>query len=208
MIKSIKFSALLLTILVMAACTSKKEKTTETTETVEETTTTTTASVKDINLEASTVHWKGQMLKMYSHEGNIALKEANLLMADGKLAGGSFVVDMTTITPTDDNYNAAEGKTAEKLVGHLSSPDFFDVANHPTASFEIKTVNENSAVGTLTVRGKTGEETIQNITMNEDGTVSGTLTFNRKNYDVAFDHPMKEMVLSNDIELDITLAVK
>ena len=208
MIKSIKFSALLLSIVVMAACTSKKEKTTTTTETVEETTTTSTASVENIDLEASTVEWKGQMLKMYSHEGTIALKEASLLMADGKLAGGTFVVDMTTITPTDDNYNPAEGKTAEKLVGHLSSPDFFDVANHPTASFEIKTVNENSAVGTLTVRGKTGEETIENITTNEDGTISGTLTFNRKNYDVAFDHPMKEMVLSNDVELNITLAVK
>lgn len=208
MIKTIQLSTFVLAVMVMAACTSKKEKTT-TTETVEETTTTTsTASVESVDLEASTIQWKGEMLKMYSHEGTIDLTEASILMADGKLAGGSFVVDMTTITPTDNNYNPAEGKTADKLVGHLSSDDFFDVANHPIASFEIKTVTDNTATGTLTVRGKQGEETVQNITKNDDGSISGTLTFNRRNYDVAFTHPMKELVLSNDIELTINLVLK
>jgi polyisoprenoid-binding protein YceI len=108
----------------------------------------------------------------------------------------------------DKNYDAAKGNTAEKLVGHLSSADFFDVANHPTASFEITEVAEDgsSAKGKLTVRGITNEETVKNITL-ADGTLNGTLTFDRTKYDVAWTHPVKEMLISNDIALVIALKV-
>ena len=208
MIKHLKFfSAIMLSIFLLASCGSKTTNNKEVENTSEEKETiTSTAKVQSINLEESNVHWKGEMLGMYSHEGNIDLSKAELLMADGKIAGGSFEVDMTTMVPTDDNFNPAEGKTADKLVGHLSSPDFFDVENHATASFKINSVDGSTATGTLTVRGKSGEETVENITVNEDGSVTGELKFNRKNYDVAFDHPMKEMVLSNTINLKITLV--
>lgn len=94
----------------------------------------------------------------------------------------------------------------EKLVGHLSSADFFDVANHASASFEVTGSSEDgtSIVGNLTVRGITHEETIENVsTINEEA--KGTLTFDRTKYDVSFSHPMQEMVVSNDIVLEITL---
>ena len=51
----------------------------------------------------------------------------------GKIVGGTFVIDMNSITCTDikdDQYNA-------KLVGHLKSDDFFGVEKFPTATFEI-----------------------------------------------------------------------
>lgn len=166
------------------------------------------ASEASIDASTSTVNWSGEMMGMYSHNGTVDLKEASVTMAGDKLAGGSFVVDLSTITPTDENYDIGAGNTPEKLVGHLSSPDFFDVANHPTASFEITEVAEDgsSAKGNLTVRGITNEETVENITF-ADGTLSGTLTFDRTKYDVSFTHPMKEMVLSNDIALEIALKV-
>ena len=161
-----------------------------------------------IDAAASTVNWKGEMMGMYSHNGTVAVKEANVSMAGDKVAGGSFVVDLTSMTPLDKNYDAAKGNTPEKLVEHLSSPDFFDVANHPTASFEITEVaaDGSSAKGNLTVRGITNEETVENITL-VDGTLSGTLTFDRTKYDVSFTHPVKEMVLSNDINLEVALKV-
>jgi len=115
-----------------------------------------------IDAATSTVNWTGEMMGMYSHNGSIGVKEANVSMAGDKVAGGNFVVDLSTITPLDENYDLAAGNTPEKLVGHLSSPDFFDVANHPTASFEITEVAEDgsSAKGNLTVRGITNEETV------------------------------------------------
>ncbi len=161
-----------------------------------------------IDAATSTVSWTGEMMGMYSHNGTVAVKEAKVSMAGDKVAGGNFVVDLSSITPLDENYDVAAGNTPEKLVGHLGSPDFFDVANHPTASFEITEVAEDgsSAKGNLTVRGITNEETVENITL-ADGTLSGTLTFDRTKYEVAFTHPVKEMVLSNDIALEIALKV-
>lgn len=161
-----------------------------------------------IDASTSTVNWSGEMMGMYSHSGTVGLSEVSLTMADNKVAGGSFTVDLSSMTPTDENYTEEEGHTAADLVGHLSSPEFFDVANHPTASFEITEVNEDgsSAKGNLTVRGITNEERVENITLT-DGTLSGTLTFDRTKYEVSFAHPMKEMVLSNDIALEIALKV-
>lgn len=168
------------------------------------------ATAVNVNLGESNVKWTGEMLGIKAHFGNINLSEATLTLEGDKVAGGSFVVDMSSITPLDENYTEPGSKqgTKEMLIGHLSSPDFFDVANHPTASFEITSVSEDgtSATGKLTIRGISNEETVENIKV-ADGTVTGTLTFDRKKYSVAWDSPMKDAVLSNDIPLEVTLKV-
>jgi len=56
-------------------------------------------------------------------------------MEDGKLIGGEFTADMTSINVTD-----LEGDSKEKLTGHLRSDDFFGVETHKTAKFVITTV--------------------------------------------------------------------
>jgi polyisoprenoid-binding protein YceI len=158
----------------------------------------------------SQVMWRGDMVKMYFHEGSVAVKEGTFTTKGGLLSTGSIVIDMNTITPLDSGYDNKD-RTKEKLVGHLTSPDFFDIANNPTASFEIKSVNGAEATGILTIRGKSNEETIKNIVITETAegsTVAGDLTFDRKKYDVAFDMTVKDMVLSNDIALKITLTGK
>ena len=116
---------------------------------------------------------------------------------------------MSTITPTDENYN--EESTAEKLVGHLGSPDFFDVENFPTATFEITEGGTESLTGTLTIRGKSDTETVQlegiSSPDGESWEITGQLTFDRKKYDVAFDHPVQEMVVSDEVTVDIKLIL-
>ena len=161
-----------------------------------------------IDLAQSKVAWKGELLGVYAHEGTLKFSEGTVTVSNGEVTGGNFVVDMTSMVPTDENYKPEEGNTKEKLVGHLSSDDFFAVADNPTASFTITEVSGNTAKGTLTVRGKSGEETVENLSVSSEGGIvklTGSLTFNRKNYDVAFDHPAQEMVLSNDIQLNIEL---
>ena len=164
------------------------------------------AVTKSVNLEESSLKWEGKMVGIKAHWGYIDLSEATIEMTGDKVSGGNFVVDMSTIDPQDENYT--EEQTPEKLVGHLSSPDFFDVANHPTASFEVTSASEDGATltGNLTVRGITHEETVENVTV-ADGSVTGTLTFDRKKYDVSWDSPMQDVVLSNDIPLTIELKV-
>lgn len=203
--KNVIFGMIAATGLFLASCSQGGQK-----ETTEASAEKAEISISDVNLKAadSKVLWKGEMLGVYVHEGTIALTEANISMKDGKIAGGSFTADMRSMTPTDKNYNPEEGSTPEKLVGHLSSPDFFDAENYPSAKFEIKSVEGNSATGMLTIRGITNEEKVENITLSNDGTtvkIMGDLVFDRKKYDVSWDSPLKDRILSNDIELKIEL---
>ena len=151
--------------------------------------------------------WKGNMVGMYEHSGDVKLESGNVTVADGKITGGKFVIDLTSITPTDSNYK--EDKTPEKLVGHLSSEDFFHIEQYPTATFDITGSEGNTVMGNLTVRGKTNPEKVENVVISEENGqmhLKGDIKFDRTKYDVAFKHPMQEMVISNDIEMNVTLV--
>ncbi len=165
-----------------------------------------------IDHSASTVGWRGEMIGgLYGHNGTIAIKESNLTLKDGKIENGNFTIDMNTISPTDKNYNPTSGKTPEKLVGHLTTADFFDTANHPTASFAITSIEGDKAIGKLTVRGVTNDETIENITITPNGetiSITGKLNFDRQKYGVAYATGSKDNILSDNIALDIQLTGK
>ena len=63
--------------------------------------------------------------------------------------------------------------------------------------------------GNLTVRGVTNMEVLQNVSIDSaTGTITAALTFDRQKYGVAWASPMKDMVLSNDIVLNIELKAK
>jgi len=163
-----------------------------------------------VDTESSTVAWAGTMVGVYTHTGTVKLTDGTFKLENGALTGGSFTADLTALAVTDENYKPAEGSTPEKLLGHLSSPDFFDVANNPTATFVITGTTEDGKVkGNLTVRGNTNEEVLENVTIDaENGSASADLTFDRQKYGVAWAHPLKDMVLENNIKLNVSLKAK
>lgn len=187
------------------------DSTTETTtETTTEETTDSTGETESYtaNLEASSVAWSGGIVGGgYGHTGTLDLTEGTLEMTGDEISGGTFVVDMTSMKTTDDSYT--EDKTPEKLIGHLSTGDFFLVDSFPTASFVVKSVTEGTVVGDLTIRGITKEATVNSVVVEEvDGVVTakGNLVFNRQDFDVAYQSTMQDIVISDDIVLDITLV--
>jgi polyisoprenoid-binding protein YceI len=192
----------------LASCggASTEQSSEETTS--EETTEEVTASDYTVDLSSSSVNWVGEMLGMYSHSGTIGLTEGSVTLKGTEVEGGNFTIDMLAINPTDDGYSEENPK--EKLVGHLTSADFFNTAEYPTATFVIESVEGNTATGTLTVNGQSNSETVNDIIVseNEGGTytVSGSLTFDRQKYGASWAHPVKENVLSDDITLTITLV--
>lgn len=164
-----------------------------------------------VNKNKSTVAWTGEMVKVYKHSGIVDLKETQLEIENGEIKGGTFVVDLTTMVATDNNYNEKEGSTPGKLIDHLRSSDFFYVEKYPTASFKIEKTEGPTVYGTLTVKGISNQEKIEKIQVqNNDNSknIKGTLVFDRKKYDVSWDHPMQDMVLSNDVEVDINLFLE
>uniref|UniRef100_UPI004049D007 YceI family protein n=1 Tax=Gelidibacter sp. TaxID=2018083 RepID=UPI004049D007 len=105
-----------------------------------------------INLEKSTIKWRGTMLFSFGeHYGTLNFKSGYLLKSNDKLSGGSFVVDMNTIVNTDGDYSP-------DLVGHLKNEDFFDVAKHPEALLEFTEIefvdkNRYKIDANLTIKG-------------------------------------------------------
>jgi polyisoprenoid-binding protein YceI len=161
---------------------------------------------------ASVVKWRGDMagLAVYSHEGTVKLKDGKVQLKDGKVTGGSFTIDLTSMVPTDANYKPEEGRSPENLVKHLSDTAFFDTQNYPTATFVINSVSGNEAKGTLTVRGKSNEETLKNIAVVQDGEnvkLTGDVTFDRQKYGVAYK-AAKDYLLADDIAINVELVGK
>ncbi|WP_187264009.1 YceI family protein [Pontibacter beigongshangensis] len=89
-----------------------------------------------IDTAQSQVTWIGSKMTG-RHNGTICIETGELQLLQGRISGGHIVIDLTKLVCTDKNINAESSK---KLATHLKSADFFDVENHPTATFEIVSV--------------------------------------------------------------------
>lgn len=146
-----------------------------------------------IDAAKSTIDWKGSAIfGLKSHNGTIAIKDGELQSEGGKLKAGKVTIDMKAIKVSD----LPADKGGDKLVGHFSSPDFFDVEKNPTSTFEITGVEEkaegeftHAVTGNLTLRGVTKSITFPaKVTMNgNDLTANGKVTINRLDWGVNYD---------------------
>ena len=157
----------------------------QTESTTEEMTTEETVEVTELMVKGgdSKVNWEGEVLGVYAHQGTVDITEGALTIEGDEITAGNFTVDMTSMVATDENYTPEEGKTPEKLIGHLKSADFFMVDSFPKAMFEVTAhnVEAKSLTGKLTVRGITNEETVEDVTLDlANGMATGLLTINRQ----------------------------
>ena len=98
-------------------------------------------------LISSDVHWWGYKIaktEASSHDGTVNVKSGNLVLKNGSVVGGQFVLDMTTINATD-----LSGEYQGKLNGHLKNGDFFEVEKYPTATYKITSVKKNASKITI-----------------------------------------------------------
>ena len=81
---------------------------------------------------------------------------------DPKRSSVKAAIDVTTLITGDPQRDE-----------HLRSPDFFDVANYPTMTFESRSISGSrehfKVTGDLTIRGQTREVTLD-VTFNGVGT--------------------------------------
>lgn len=169
-----------------------------------------------LNLAESKVMWEGNMLEiggvsLYGHTGTLDFQKGMVKSADGKLADGMLIVDMKTLTPTDENYQPEEGHGKAELVGHLSSPDFFAVEEFPTSSFRVTGMEEGKIMGEMTIRGVSHTEVIEDVTIdNADGkmTAKGKMTLDRQKYNVAFKAPYEDKVVSDNLNLQFVIVAE
>jgi polyisoprenoid-binding protein YceI len=194
-------------IALVSACGNSNQGASESTSTNESTTTT-----YKIATEETVVNWLGEVAGVYGHDGTIKVSEGNVTVQGSQITGGNITIDMTSIEPANpEQYADEDGKRASDLKAHLSTGDFFLVDQYPTATFTIKSHQGDKLVGDLTIRGNKNEETatITSMEVTDQGLkAQAKLVFDRQKYDVAWVHFMKDMILSDDIQLDITIVGK
>lgn len=71
------------------------------------------------------------------HDGRFPIKDGSIQATNNEIVGGSVTIDISGLEVTDEEISDDD---KNKLTGHLSSPDFFDVENYPNAKFEITSV--------------------------------------------------------------------
>ena len=119
----------------------------------------------------------------------------------------------STLTATIPLADVASGNTA--LNHHLQTADFFDVANHPTATFVSRSVTvdpadptEANVVGDLTLRGVTKPVTIE-VDFNQAGPsmgnsykagFDGEATIKRSEFGITYG---SQIGLGDEVELHI-----
>lgn len=169
-----------------------------------------------LDTAGSIINWEGTKKFLdKGHTGTIKFKSGSILVTDGMINEGAFVVDMTTLDNTD--LEGTDGY--QKLLGHLKSDDFFGVDQYPTASFELNKVSENedpmythTINGKLTIKGKTNQVSFPaDVKYDaENLTASGLLKFDRTEFDIKYGSDeffdvVKDKAISNEITLDISI---
>jgi len=173
------------------------------------TTLTAAAQDKKINTSKSNIKWVGKKVTG-EHSGTINFKDGVLNFKKDKLTGGSFTVDMNSITVTD-----LKGEAKTNLEGHLKAADFFGTDKHATSKLVFKSVK---ATKTADVYAVTADLTIKNITkpVTFDLTVnknSATSTFkvDRTKYGIEYNSGsifdgLGDKAIYDDFDLSVNLV--
>lgn len=165
----------------------------------------------EVNTDASRLMWTGSKLTS-SHQGEINLKSGALEIKDGKLVGGTFVIDMTSITCTD--LKPQEG--GDKLVKHLKAEDFFGVDKHPESQLRItKAVSVNKddykIIADLTIKEITHSITFSaTVRIDNDGFLAKSIIkFDRTKWDIKYKSSsffdVGDKMILDEIELKLFL---
>jgi len=163
--------------------------------------------------KATSVKWFAEKVTG-AHDGSISIKSGSLKVDNGKITGGEFEIDMTSITCADienAEYNA-------KLVGHLKSEDFFNVDKHKTAKLVITKVTQKKGDihyfrGNLTIKGITKEIKFEAKVSNggDKITATGTIVLDRTDFDVkyssgSFFENLGDKVIYDEFKIEVSLT--
>ncbi len=173
-----------------------------------------------VSVTDSKVNWLGKKVTG-QHNGSIKVSKGEVMVDNGRVTGGKIEIDMKTIV----NEDLKEEEFNKKLVGHLSSADFFDVEKYPTSKIEITKVEElkdatkpnvNSTVtGNLTMKDVTKSITFPAEIKIDNGviTVKADFDIDRTDWNIKygsgkfFDN-LGDKMINDKFNLNLTIIAK
>lgn len=167
----------------------------------------TSAQLKKVDVTKSNIAWIGKKVTG-QHNGTINLKEGNLIFKGKNLSGGSFIVDMTSLTATD-----LTGEYQEKLNGHLKADDFFGTEKFQTSKLVFKKIADKgngvyNVTGDLTLKDVTAPI---NFTITVKGAKANTnLKIDRTKFGIkygsgSFFDSLGDKAIADEFELNVNL---
>jgi len=168
-----------------------------------------------VNTGTSSLTWTGgKKVGGSSHSGTFSISEGSLGVDKGDITGGTFTIDINSMKNTD----MAGSEGAGKLEGHLKSPDFFNVAEFPNATFAITKVTKvmNNPAMTHTV---SGDLTMMGVTKNislpasitiADGKVMATVkdfNLNRTDWGMKYGSGLLGLAADKIINDDVVIGL-
>lgn len=165
-----------------------------------------------VNTLESTVEWQGEGVG-HGHKGNLSVNAGKFKIENDKVVEGTVEIDMTSLTVTDIPVEEEENA---KLVGHLTTEDFFNVAAFPTALMVITDGSDmNNIKANLTIKDVTEEITFALSSAEENGlvTLTSTLKIDRTKFGVTYNsgnffEDLGDYLIDDVFTLNVSLTSK
>lgn len=166
-----------------------------------------------VSTSESTITWKAAKVTG-EHYGKVKLADAKMDYANGKITGGSFEMDMTSITVED----ITDANSNKRLTDHLKSDDFFSVEKFNKSSFKIKEAKSSNGkdyqiTGDLTIKGITNSVSFPAKVDVVGGkiTATATITFDRTKFDIkyrsgSYFENLADKLIYDEVKLDVKLV--
>jgi polyisoprenoid-binding protein YceI len=171
-------------------------------------------TTRKVDVNTSVVAWTGYKVTG-KHFGKVRIQSGEIAMTDGVITGGTFVIDMNSITCED-----LTGDTNGKLIGHLKSDDFFGVDQHPTATLAITRAIPQDSQGNykilanLTIKGNTKPIKFfaQHSKENGRDMAKAKIKVDRSEYNVrygsgSFFDNLGDKTIYDEFDMDVTLVL-
>ncbi len=159
-----------------------------------------------LQTEKSTIIWKGSyMFQMSEHKGTVKFLKGELTTENESIIGGSFSIDMTSIT--NPEYEEAR----EGPVDHLKNKDFFYVNKYPKAHLKIISViyhaenNMHQFIADLTIKDTTQAVEFWGIAFAETNQITTQFKIDRTRWGINHNNNLKDHAISEAIEFDVIL---
>ncbi len=168
-----------------------------------------------VDKAASKVKWEAKKVTG-QHSGSISFSNGSITGTGNQISGGTFVIDMKSMA--DEDITDAGMKA--KLMGHLSSDDFFSIEKFPESKMVIKKVtsvagDEFKFLADLTIKGITNPvEFNAKVTASGDKlSADGVITVNRTLYGIkygsgSFFQGLGDKVIYDDFTLTFSVVAQ
>lgn len=174
----------------------------------------------NIVTDKSEIKWNAKKVTG-EHYGKIALQSGQIMVDKNQVTGGTFVINMNSLTVDDIKDDKMNGR----LKDHLKSDDFFSTDKFSTATFTITSVKpiakaetgkpNYTVTGDLTVKGITNPVTFPATISVKNGiaTAVADVTIDRTKYDIRyrssnFFENLGDKAIYDDFTISLNVSAK